>query len=207
MIVNDKLKFIFVHIPKSAGTSIATALSTVEGNNKAVVKATRHETLCDFISRTNFDYAGFKKFCIVRNPYARLYSLYRYLLKSKVRHEISSVECFEQFILELNDSDSWALKLSATNNQTDFFMGENGRIIANYIGNYEFLVSELISIKQWLGVDFELRHLNSSDSHSVDYREHYSGAMVDIVTKLYSKDLELLQYSFEKEAPVKRFML
>ena len=36
MIINNKYKFIFVHVPKSAGTSISCTLHELEGNNDKV---------------------------------------------------------------------------------------------------------------------------------------------------------------------------
>ena len=50
MVVNTRRRFVFVHVPKSAGVSMMTALRVLDGNVDWRAK-TRHETLGEFERR------------------------------------------------------------------------------------------------------------------------------------------------------------
>jgi hypothetical protein len=93
MLVNTKHRFIFVHIPKNAGTSVTKALSNVPGRDLHLEAKTKHETLAEFDYRvsTEYSFAGtmtaprikdYICFCFVRNPWDRMSSFYHYLMKN-----------------------------------------------------------------------------------------------------------------------------
>lgn len=48
MVVNTLRRFLFVHIPKAAGTSLAAVLSSLEGNRTGWLPQTKHKTLAAF---------------------------------------------------------------------------------------------------------------------------------------------------------------
>ena len=48
MVVNTFYRFLFVHVPKAGGTSVAATLSMLDGNHTGWIAKTKHETLAEF---------------------------------------------------------------------------------------------------------------------------------------------------------------
>ena len=83
MIVNHKNKFMFVHIQKTAGSSVGDVLSSIDGTKNIYYSHS-------FISTINVnEYNGYFKFCFVRNPWDRLYSWYKMMIKKKIHNDYS----------------------------------------------------------------------------------------------------------------------
>ena len=106
MIINNKYKFIFIHVPKTAGTSISHALSHLEGNVPAVCEYHedfagfhKHRRIKDFkldekefklnglplgmpanmSHLLDFPFEDYFKFSFVRNHWSRVFSGYCWL--------------------------------------------------------------------------------------------------------------------------------
>lgn len=80
MICHDK-KVIFVHIPKTGGTSIEYAFDQVKLKRKKVVQHpnTKHHTNEEMQKQFPEEHASYYKFSVVRNPWEREYSLWKFL--------------------------------------------------------------------------------------------------------------------------------
>ena len=94
MVINDKERFIFIHIPKNAGTSIARMLLKHFDNNNYDEVPTHHYVASDpnYIKRAYFPQHAalkwlgnkfpekllYKKICFSRNPYSRMVSWWTY---------------------------------------------------------------------------------------------------------------------------------
>ena len=75
--ISPKYPLIFVHIPKTAGSSVN---DTLKINNKR----TGHKTLKEIRNNIDLDiYDKYTKFSIIRNPFDRMVSLYSYRIKNK----------------------------------------------------------------------------------------------------------------------------
>jgi len=87
MFINHKHKFIFIHIPKNAGTSIRNSFQ-IEGYDKKVVNKPYPHNSCSEIK----NYCGetvweaFYKFAVIRNPYERLVSYYHFHKSPQYRY-------------------------------------------------------------------------------------------------------------------------
>ncbi|WP_338733316.1 sulfotransferase family 2 domain-containing protein [Mangrovimonas cancribranchiae] len=208
MIISNKYKFIFIHIPKNAGTSISESLkvATQEEKHWAVSDNTKHQTFNDLISiKENakfldklikgYGFLNYFKFAIVRNPYERMVSLYDYLNKYKVREEILNVNSFDEFINELNNPHSWVSNLHSTRLQLDFVKDNKGFICLDYIGRYEDLDNSIKKIQNKIGLDFNLKKLNVSKSRE-SYKQFYSNYSRNIVEKKFLDDLNYFNYKF-----------
>lgn len=70
---NIEQQVIFVHIPKTAGTSIRAALGAPAVGRKHIG--------CDHYERSDREkFAGYLKFAVVRDPIDRMYSCFKYLV-------------------------------------------------------------------------------------------------------------------------------
>jgi len=115
VIINNTFRFIFVHIPKSAGTTVTTVLSKhssycdIELGGTALGEAIqplfqkryglqKHSTLSEI--RAVVGEVLLKRyfsFAFVRNPYARAYSIYKYLSRARKDSHVASLADFDKF--------------------------------------------------------------------------------------------------------------
>ena len=114
-IINNTHKFIFIHIPKNAGTTANMMLSnftywndielggTVYGEALAplylrrfnIGKHTRANQVRNLVGERIWE--GYFKFAFVRNPYARTFSVYRFLKKWRSWDGSQAMEQFKSF--------------------------------------------------------------------------------------------------------------
>ena len=80
MICHDK-RCIFIHIPKTAGTSIEYSFNKVKlkGNKVKKHPKTKHHTLEQYKDQFPEEFNSYYKFTIVRNPWEREYSLWKFM--------------------------------------------------------------------------------------------------------------------------------
>ncbi|MBK8807395.1 MAG: sulfotransferase family 2 domain-containing protein [Bacteroidales bacterium] len=146
------------------------------------------------------------KFTFVRNPWDRLYSAYSYLdkklgnKKDKLFAEniLKGITDFESFFYHVFLPKALYKNHFFFYPQYYFICDNKDRIIVDYIGKVESINNDFIYIKEILNLsDKTLMHLNKSNES--DYKTHYNQEMINIVAKLYKKDIELFDYSFKKE--------
>lgn len=199
-----KTKTIFVHIPKTAGTSIIHSLYGYT--------AVGHSYLRDFqIWLPAWVLQRYFKLSFVRNPWDRLYSAYRYLKAGgmgKIDMEfadqhLSLYQGFEEFVC------SGALENSAISSYLHFIpmhkflLPQPGkRLQMDFIGLYENLAEDFAFVRQKLRIDTPLAHRNRTGTlvSNKDYREIYTGKMIDIVGSFYAKDIQTFGYDFDNSS-------
>lgn len=113
MVISDSHRFLFVHIPKTAGVSIAAALAP-EGNRKhpLCLKKTKHETIEDFVERNGRDvFDHYYSFCVVRHPLDRLISHFCYLRTNLESFpEIASIHSLDQYVESIERGDQSVIR-------------------------------------------------------------------------------------------------
>lgn len=201
MIVNDSLKFLFVHIHKTAGTSITINLAGLEGT----YLFENHHSL---YNKEEGKFRDYFKFCFVRNPWARIFSWYN-MMKSKGVHN-----AFSAYLLE-NDPDfstfltrtgivmeTYPEEIKTNNpypksisfNQLDFITDKSGKILVNFIGRFENLEADYQQVQRIIGFDNPLGHHNKFGHDH--YRRYYSDKDIERVYKLYKRDIDYFGYTF-----------
>jgi len=213
MIVNDFHKFIFVHIPKSAGSSMTKALKRLPGNNSDLTNhKTKHETLAEFFQEAGkrcpppadtkeVAWQSYFKFGFVRNPWDRIASLYAYLQEAQPRPEIKSINSFAQFLEEFDAGEKWIAKLRSMRPQHEFFLDESGKMAADFIGCHEMLGEDFNQLQKHFGISLSLPHANKSSNSERDYRSNYSDKLVEIVGRRFAADISYFGYQFEVKVP------
>ena len=215
MVINDSCKFVFVHIPKAAGTSIAQALRSLPGNNVHWLAGTKHETLHEFhvnvgarlseeerrLGKSPIDYFSF---AFVRNPWSRMSSLYRYLSEKRPRAEIDAVSSFKEFLVQARDGVEWIRGLHSMRPQVDYLCSPSGTVLIHFVGHFEFLKDDVDAVSMRLGQPVLLGRKNESSNSSRDYRLDYDEEMVEIVRALFREDCVRFGYDFETCVPARR---
>tara|TARA_Y200000002_G_C22620701_1_gene638040 strand:+ start:683 stop:1291 length:609 start_codon:yes stop_codon:yes gene_type:complete len=201
--ISHKLKFIFIHIPKTSGNSLSVFLTdfvnnTVTIRDSPAGKDCNVSIICEKrsqkqIKHANIDYYkrlygkqinDYFKFTIVRNPYDRILSYYFY---QKCNLQEKNYETF---------------------NRDEFinFVKENKQILNQYtyidnsfhIVYFENLIDDLKNLDCFKGViDFNnYPKLNSSYNSKIDFETIYDKELKDLVFNKFKKDFDIFGYNF-----------
>lgn len=187
---------IFIHIPKTAGTSICYTLFDEEVS---------HSPVLNYKAQDEKKFKNYFKFTFIRNPWDRLVSAYSFLKQGGMdeadkiwaNENLSEFDSFRSFVLALKKSNFKAkiLKWNHFKPQYLFLLNENGKIEVDFIGRYENLNEDYEKIRMKLGKKNKLNFLNKSNRK--DYTEYYDNELVEIVYNIYKKDINLFNYQFK----------
>lgn len=190
-----KSKTIFIHIPKTAGVSLAKAIYgdvTHEG----------HRSLYFNSIALNIKNEVYFSFSFVRNPFDRLYSAYKFLKKGGLNHHdklafqthLSEFKDFEDFILKgLNKKLIYQITHFIP--QHEYLCDSKGNILVDFIGRFECLANDILLLSKRLKKDINLSHHNFNSK--LDYKEVYTDEMIYKVQQIYQKDIDIFKYNFK----------
>lgn len=242
--ISHQHRCVFIHIPKCAGQSIETAFLEDLGldwatraplllrpNDRPEIGPPRLAHLIardylrhHYLSRELFD--SYFKFAVVRNPWARAVSMYRYL---------NANESFDAFADRLgrscakaeHDSQFWFFRP-----QVDFVMDEAGTIVVDRLVHFENIATEFRDVADIVNLQTPLRHVNKSLSATPasrekvrrsrrpfdllgslvraraaappdirtrheHWRDFYTDETRAIVSEVYAQDIDTFGYSFQ----------
>lgn len=231
--ISHKNKFVFVHIPKAAGQSIEKFFLEQEGsswgeraefllkpNTNPALGPPRlaHLTATEYVSKKHMpisEYQEYFSFSVIRNPWSRVLSFYKYLGFA----ELISFDSFVCNYLEIVfNEEHWFLKP-----QCDFIYDTNGKLQVDFLAKMENLKNDFPIICNKLKIkEQELPHYNSSPSKRItrkglkllvkypmlilevfktkrkykSYKDAYSEEAKEIVARLYKDDIDKLAYEF-----------
>lgn len=195
--ISHKLKFIFIHIPKTSGNSLSLFLKEYI-DNEVIIRASNmgenqgisilcEKTKCN-IKHKSIEYYkniynkniinNYFKFTIVRNPYDRILSFY-FFTKGKSNKTFHRNE----FIMFLYKCNSFQYK----------YIDNSFHVI-----HYENLNDELKNINCLKEVvNFDLYPtLNSSSNFKNRYKTLFDKQLKDLVYNKFRKDFEIFGYSY-----------
>ncbi|MHA3977213.1 sulfotransferase family 2 domain-containing protein [Halovulum sp. GXIMD14794] len=178
--------FAFVHINKCGGRSVehALGLPKFHGDAKRLRKLHGREKWADIYS-----------FSVVRNPYARIASLYRYRL-SKERLGEPPVGFAEWVVRVFRDRDPALRDGEAMFRPAfDWLHDRKGRLMVRETFRLEELAQHWDHILEQVGRGEPLPHRNANPS-STPLSEAYDDTARAVVTEVFAADLDTWQYSF-----------
>jgi hypothetical protein len=196
MIISASRRFVFVHVPKSAGTSIRTALAPFGDGGSAASLDTTHETLAGLLARhpeltTHF------KFAFVRNPWERLVSFFCHA-RQRLAPTFPQFQAMDglETMLRLIDRDTpWLCALHAVRPQCDYVCGEDGVRLADFVGRHEQLEADFAHACRRIGISVALPRMNVSRHDH--YAACYNGWSRGFVAARYARDIGAFGYAFE----------
>ena len=217
MLISYKYKFIFVHIAKTGGTSIRSALNRFVlrdpfrwiqmfinrisdlTNHRAGIKIPRHASIVvakELLPEDKFE--GFFKFAFVRNPWDLQVSSYHHIRRERP-HLIEHIKNFEDFLkwkLEADRPYHYILDASKRP-QWYSLIDVDGRCLVDFIGRYENLNRDFEEVCRRIGFKRvpHLPHRRKSKDRR-DYRYYYNDKSIELVAKHYSIDIEKFGYEF-----------
>lgn len=191
----DEKKAIFIHIPKCAGISVAKSLFGNLGGG--------HNTLeqYSYIFPPK-ELLSYFKFTFVRNPWDRLVSAYHFLKAGGITEadakffdeHLSEFYDFNEFVLEwVNEENIWLGQHFRP--QVSYLEDKRKKLKPDFIGKFESIEQDYAYICNKLGVAGTLPKTNQSNR--MNFRNYYTPDTIEIVRRVYKKDIEGFNYDFE----------
>lgn len=157
LLIDHNKKFIFIHIPKTGGTSIARALNIVPKGHITTnqVKKIIHNDI----------YESYFKFCFVRNPIDRFISLYKYARMLESYHHSNS-KSMNGTRMKSRHEDYELLKNSNINDCVNHLI--NNRLKHDWRYNlWQPQINWIKNDKEGLDVDFIGKYENIEDDFNI----------------------------------------
>lgn len=208
MIISHQHKYIFFAIPKTGTHSVRQALRQSMGENDIeqvglfVKKKFPFPELADIphghITAQQIRpivgeeiFTTYKKFAFVRNPFDRFVSYCAFMSRKNNRFSSDPIGFMKYIIRDLQPVNQ-LLFLP----QYKFVTDKTDQLQLNLIGRNETMQTSFNNICDSLGIErVELGHVNSSIHRP--YQEYYDKELIEWVSTLYEKDLELFNYQFD----------
>ncbi|NJO91143.1 MAG: sulfotransferase family protein [Chloroflexia bacterium] len=189
-IINHKYKHVFVHVPKTAGTSM---------EKMHFVGGSGHESFQELVAKSDFNPTYFK-WAFVRNPYTRIASAFFYLRNNRRIFRNLNFHDFVYKIEELIDGDLNVHIIP----QYEFL--KCNKSIMDFIGKYENLICHWPHIiVRIVEITNDKKLLRTPNSHIIsrnnvtlfkpnDYMGLYTNELKNKIYKIYEKDFDIFKY-------------
>ncbi|MEL7300432.1 MAG: sulfotransferase family 2 domain-containing protein [Pseudomonadota bacterium] len=215
MIYSPERGYLFIHIPKTGGTSLAMALEARAKPGDIMAGDTpkarrrrqrlkglpargrlwKHSMLSDldgWLGTDDLD--ALVVFTLVRNPWDRMVSYYHWLRAQSFEHEAVTLAKSLDFGAFLAHPHT-AASLAAAD-YAGYVTDAEGRERCSFFIRLEHFVEDVAPLEAHLGFRVHLPHENRSD-RPADYRTAYSDAESERVAKLCATDIARFGYRFD----------
>ena len=189
-LISDSARFVFVHIPKTGGTSVRAALAN-HATDRYFERSpvTKHLRAREVLSQhPSVPFDDYFTFAIARNPYDLLVSFWTYKMENPFHPDYVNVA-------RLGSFTAWAEQHVRQPGmaQTCFTHDETGNQLVDDVGRFEDLGSDFATIAAKLGGDVgELRHENASSRRPSD--DMITPQLREIVADAWSDDFANFGY-------------
>lgn len=207
MVVNKIKKTIFVHIPKTAGTSIEVLLlghtglklENLFGIDTIKNKALQHLTAKEIRDLSSIkDFSSYFRFSFVRNPYDRMISEYFWCQISGIGYKHN--QQFSNFLAYAEDivsSGNYSKNLYTDHfmPQYKFVYDDEMNLLVDFVGRFENLNKDVDIIRKKLNITAILPH-----EHSTQQKKDFVITEDDKkrIYNMYEKDFKLFYPSDSK---------
>jgi hypothetical protein len=220
MLLSIKHQFLFIHIAKTGGTSVRSALTGLRWRDpffwpmflcsrlshltghRIGAKFPRHAKVIaakEMLPVELFD--NLFKFAFVRNPWDLQVSSFHHIRRERP-HLMNGITGFDEFLRWKLDPDRpYQFHLDTSmEQQIDYLIDLAGEIIVDYVGRYECLEDDFQVICKRIGVHpSPLPRKRKASDRADDYRRYYSEQSADLVAEHFRRDIEAFAYAFDSE--------
>jgi chondroitin 4-sulfotransferase 11 len=195
--INHKHKCIFIHIPKTGGTSIESALGDwgLTPDNECELMGdtyrSQHHTLQSVKKSLRENYF---KFAFVRNPWDRAVSSYCYYRDGGNKKSDSHLQellpsDFKSFV-----AHKWNVIPKIARKDQFSHLEVDGKVELDFIGRFERIEYDYEYVSKKIRLTRKLPHVRiSKHKHYTDY---YDDKTRDIIAERYARDIEYFGYKF-----------
>jgi hypothetical protein len=175
-------KVLFIHIPKTGGTSISSFLESNNMDSWIRKYPARHDPY-HFMQQVNNITPDVFSFSVVRNPYTRAYSYYKHF-----NYQNQLNVSFEVFLNYIKDKVSFQRTPMIIFPQSYYLFDTNNQISLSKIYRFENL--------QEFEKDFntKLTCLRKGMYNKEDYYRDYTKENISLVKDIYFEDFKILNY-------------
>lgn len=214
MIISHKHKFVFVHVPKTGGTSISAAFRPWLGRRDyyEILDAPKHFTARELrraFFGSDLEWGSYLSFAVMRNPWERIHSDYCF---SKWMAEATLGRCepeLEQWVQKMRRVSKYSFErfvheehLGRTEGTYQRYCQDgHGRDMVTFVGRFERLQQDWERVCALLrlpcrGLPRENRTISSAGGPRQDYRYSYTAQLRDLVAERFRDDIERFGYVF-----------
>lgn len=216
MLLSHQKKFLFIHIAKTGGTSVRSALQKYRwrdpyyapiwlasklssmANHELAIKLPRHAKAIAAKEMLPHEfYDSLFKFAFVRNPWDLQVSSYHHIQRERP-NLMKPNESFAEFLQrKLDPEREWQYHIDTSiTPQSNYLVDLNGELIVDFIGHYETLQQDFDHCCKVIGIPrIELPHKRKAGDR-LAYREYYTQETQALVEEAFARDIELLGYHF-----------
>ncbi len=207
MIISHKRSFVFVHIPKTGGTSMALALEDRAAADDILIGDTpkakqrrkrqkalqapgqlwKHSKLRDVAGLYPADAFVFT---LVRNPWDRIVSYYHWLQEQTFAHPAVTVAKAHSFADFLRDRSMQATLRQ--HSYVSYLIDGSGKERCDLFARLEH-PADLDPLWQHLGFQLSIPHVNAS-ARDADWRMYYDAESFEIVREIAADDIARFGY-------------
>jgi hypothetical protein len=181
--------YVFIHISKTAGTSIVDVIG------KPFRKHLTVKDVINVIGQKKWDQAY--KFTVIRNPWDKVVSQYKHAIKMNSNNmAIKRIE-FKDWVActygEPKDPFYYG-RAQMFFPQVEWLKNYQGKIDVDKIIRFENLNEGINEVFETLAIESNLPHLN--ETYKTNYRDFYDEESIQIITEWFHEDIQEFGYTF-----------
>ena len=222
MRISHKYRFVFLANPRTGSTTVRSILDHYSDIKSVhITQISERFPFYHYISAQEFkaifeergwDWSKYKKFCVIRNPYDRIVSLYHHgqqmklkksshspkaqlrFLKERVQYLVDSKKPFRDYVTSISPKNRLTTSLK------EFVCDKKGDFLVDDILVFENLTSELQAYCKKIGLEFDsesVPYLNASQNRKF-YTKYYDNLTKRRVASMYAYEIEQFGYDFKE---------
>jgi len=170
-VINEFHKFVFIHIPRTGGTSIEQSFDSERIPNQHMQVKHIPDKFPDYF-----------KFAFVRNPWERMVSYY---FMDRYSNGISFLE-FVKLI---------PIRSKLEYRMLPYIINSAGKIAVDFLGRYETIQEDFDEVCDKMGVcRSDLSNYNKTNHGA--YTEYYDEESYELVSNMFADDISEFDYKF-----------
>ena len=201
MLVNNKRKLVFIHIPKNAGTTFKSVLYSTHGDVEwkrpfTDEKKYTHTPLKSFYASFP-ESKDYKVITIIRNPYERALSWYSYYRTPTYynRHpQMRALHYAQQPFLEFLKWYNRSFKSKWEMLPQVWWYTHKNKLHSDYQIRFENLEQDINKVSKELEMDIIKIPHNNKSSESLTVGDVYCDESISIINEWYKEDFKKLDY-------------
>lgn len=190
-LIDHDRKFIFIHVPRTGGTSITRTLSGFKIRPPEGLVSLGHCTIGEAVHwLTPEQFSSYLKFAVVRNPWDWFVSNYLFA-RSNPQHFMFNWligKSFAQFV------QCWDELKPLARVQSEYLFAANGGDVLDKVCRFESLAEDFGWVARAFYLTLPLDRENSVPHKP--YRDYYTPATRDLVARHCAKEIAKFSYEF-----------
>ena len=215
MIVSHKHKFIFIHIPRTAGTRVSKSICKRIGVKNWKKFIGEPSSLIEGKVEENGEWVGNKhirakklkklvggkvwksyfKFSFVRNPWDRAISVY---LHNRKNSKLKNVWPKSKKMFRIALKAKYNLLGSNSVQQIDYVTDDRNKVILDFVGKFENLSEDFKFVTKSIGISCKINRVYDSTGKK-NHVEWYDESSKNVIRREKKDDINKFNYNFQSE--------